>query len=84
MEQVTTGRESRAAIDRRQLAFSSCFELEGRVREQNNSVEWIIANTINKTAQGDPDALAARIIAALERAGYEITPTTSDLSNSMK
>jgi hypothetical protein len=44
------------------------------VKEQNNSVEWIIANTINETAQGDPDALAARIIAALENAGYQIGP----------
>jgi hypothetical protein len=48
--------------------------LEDCVREHNNSVEWIIANTINETAQGDPDALAARIIAALENAGYQIAP----------
>jgi hypothetical protein len=27
------------------------------------AVEWIIANTINKTARGDPDALADRIVA---------------------
>ena len=44
------------------------------MKEQNNSVEWIIANTINETAQGDPDALAARIVAALENAGYCIAP----------
>jgi hypothetical protein len=49
-------------------------EPEDCVKEQNNSVEWIIANTINETAQGDPDALAARIVAALERAGYSIAP----------
>jgi hypothetical protein len=49
-------------------------EPEDWVKEQNNSVEWIIANTINETAQGDPDALAARIVAALENAGYCIAP----------
>jgi hypothetical protein len=34
------------------------------------AVERIIANTINETARGDPDALAARIVAALGEAGY--------------
>jgi hypothetical protein len=34
--------------------------------------ERIIANTINETARGDPDALAARIVAALAEAGYRI------------
>jgi hypothetical protein len=38
------------------------------------TVERIIANTINETARGDPDALAARIIAALGEAGYRIVP----------
>jgi hypothetical protein len=41
--------------------------------------EWhiarIIANTINETARGDPDALAARIGAALAEAGYRVVPT---------
>ena len=36
------------------------------------AVERIIANTINETARGDPDALAARIVAALAEAGYRI------------
>jgi hypothetical protein len=36
------------------------------------AVEQIIANTINETARGDPDALAARIVAALGKAGYRI------------
>ena len=36
------------------------------------AVERIIANTINETARGDPDALAARIVAALGEAGYRI------------
>jgi hypothetical protein len=44
------------------------------VRKHSNSVEWIIANTINETAQGDPNALAARIVAALGEAGYRIAP----------
>jgi hypothetical protein len=34
----------------------------------------IIANTINETARGDPDALAARIVATLGEAGYHIVP----------
>ena len=36
------------------------------------TVERIIANTINETARGDPDALAARIVAALAEAGLRI------------
>jgi hypothetical protein len=44
------------------------------VREHHNLIEWIIVNTIYETAQGDPDALAARIIAALGEAGYQIAP----------
>jgi hypothetical protein len=39
------------------------------------TVQRIIADTINKTAHGDPDALAARIVAALGEAGYRIVPT---------
>ena len=38
------------------------------------AVERIIANTIEETARGDPDALAARIVAALSSAGYRIFP----------
>ena len=38
------------------------------------TVEGIIANTINETARGDPDALAARIVGALAEAGYRILP----------
>jgi hypothetical protein len=38
------------------------------------AVERIIANTINETARGDPDALAARVVAALREAGYRIVP----------
>jgi hypothetical protein len=38
------------------------------------AVERIIADTINKTARGDPDGLAARIVAALGEAGYRIVP----------
>ena len=39
-----------------------------------SAVERIIANTINETARGDPDALAAHIVAALAAAGYGIVP----------
>jgi hypothetical protein len=38
------------------------------------TVERIIASTINETARGDPDALAARIVGALGEAGYRIVP----------
>ena len=38
------------------------------------AVEWIITNTINETARGDPGALAARIVADLAAAGYGIVP----------
>jgi hypothetical protein len=34
------------------------------------AVERIIANTINETARGDPDALASGIVAALAAAGF--------------
>src|SRR5438105_12422812 len=37
-----------------------------------SAVERIIANIINETARGDPDALAARIVAALAEAGFRI------------
>jgi hypothetical protein len=37
-----------------------------------SAVERIIANLINETARGDPDALAARIVAALAEAGFRI------------
>jgi hypothetical protein len=36
------------------------------------AVERIIVDTINETARGDPDALAARIVAALAEAGFRI------------
>ena len=36
------------------------------------AVERIISNTINETARGHPDALAARIVAALAEAGFRI------------
>jgi hypothetical protein len=45
------------------------------------NVEWIIANAINEQARGDPDALAADIIAALEKAGYCITPVDTALGS---
>jgi hypothetical protein len=42
------------------------------------AIERIIAKTINETARGDPDALAARIVAALAEAGYSIHPVIED------
>src|SRR5690349_19148015 len=38
------------------------------------AVERIIATTIHETARSDPEALAARIVAALGEAGYVIVP----------
>ena len=43
-------------------------------RADARAVERIIATTINEIAHGDPDALAARIVAALDEAGYRIVP----------
>jgi hypothetical protein len=48
------------------------------------NVEWIIANAINEQAHGDPDALAADIIAALEKAGHRITPAREDTALASK
>src|SRR5271156_137966 len=51
---------------------------QGGEREMSRAdvptVKRIIADTINETARGDPDALAARIVAALGEAGYRIFP----------
>jgi hypothetical protein len=41
------------------------------------AAERIIASTINETARGDPDAVAASILAALDEAGYRIVPTNA-------
>jgi hypothetical protein len=49
-------------------------EESGMPEGDSAAVERIIANTINETARGDPDALAARIVAALAEAGYRIGP----------
>jgi hypothetical protein len=40
-------------------------ESEKMARDDVPAIEQIIANTIDETARGDPDALAARIVAAL-------------------
>ena len=45
------------------------------------TVEWLIANAINEQARGDPDALTPHIIAALEKAGYRITPEDTALGS---
>jgi hypothetical protein len=47
---------------------------ERHVESRCPTAERIIANTINETARGDPDALAARIVAVLGEAGYRILP----------
>jgi hypothetical protein len=49
-------------------------EENGMSERDSVSIERIIANTINKTARGDPAALAARIVAALAGAGFRIVP----------
>jgi hypothetical protein len=47
-------------------------EESGMPEGDSATVERIIANTINETARGDPDALASRIVAALAKAGFRI------------
>jgi hypothetical protein len=47
-------------------------EENGMSERDNATVERTIANTINETARGDPDALAARIVADLAEAGFRI------------
>jgi hypothetical protein len=47
-------------------------EESGMPESDSATVERIIANTINETARGDPDALAARIVEALAEAGFRI------------
>jgi hypothetical protein len=47
-------------------------EESGMPEGDSATVERIIANTINETARGDPDALASRIVAALAEAGFRI------------
>jgi hypothetical protein len=49
-------------------------EESGMPEGDSADIERIIASTINETARGDPDALAARIVAALAAAGYCIVP----------
>ena len=44
--------------------------------EHIRAVEWIIANTIDEAARGDPAELATHIVAALEREGYRIATIT--------
>src|ERR1700731_2975799 len=47
------------------------------------AVERIIADTINETARGDPDALAARIVAALAEAGFRIVSANGIEDNAL-
>jgi hypothetical protein len=47
-------------------------EAKSMAADHISAVEWIIANTINEVARGDPDELATHIVAALERGGYRI------------
>jgi hypothetical protein len=51
---------------------SALDEENGMSERDNATVKRIIANTINETARGDPDALAARIVADLTEAGFRI------------
>ena len=56
-------------------------EEKSMAEDHISTVEWIIANTINEAARGDPAELATHIVAALKRGGYRIaaiTPGTED------
>ena len=57
------------------------YEEKSMAEDHISTVEWIIANTINEAARGDPAELATHIVAALKRGGYRIaaiTPGTED------
>jgi hypothetical protein len=63
------------------LVFKSRDAETRRFAMLGNDIATVIANTINETARGDPEGLAARIIGALAEAGYRIilvTPGTED------
>jgi hypothetical protein len=51
--------------------------------ERTTTIKRIIANTINYHARGDPSALAARVVAAVAEAGYEIVPRRSPVLDSV-
>src|ERR1700730_1686876 len=62
----------RSATEGFRVALVSGEQEGGMSKGDISAVERIIANTINETARGDPDALAARIVAALAEAGFRI------------
>src|SRR5260370_2168938 len=64
----------RLATEGFRMALASGEQEGGMSKRDISADERIIANTINETGRGDPDALAARIVAALGEAGYHIGP----------
>src|SRR5260370_41340631 len=67
----------RLATEGFRMALASGEQEGGMSKRDISAVERIIANTINETARGDPDALAARIVAALGEAANHIFPANS-------
>jgi hypothetical protein len=72
-------RKNNRAENSHQAVREGCGRMLAHWNEENGmsecdsaTVERIIANTINETARGDPDVLAARIVAALAEAGFRI------------
>ena len=75
MGAFTNGGQSAIGNGRVRLDVSPHGNQEsGMSNVEGPAVERIIANTINETARGDPDALAARIVAGLAEAGFRIVP----------
>src|SRR5215831_19398520 len=72
MGRFTTGGQTASATEGVRPALTAMQEEGGMAGTQIPSIERIIAATINENASGDPDALAAHIVAALAEAGFRI------------
>src|SRR5215831_3718222 len=72
MGRFTTGGQTASATEGVRPALTEMLEEAGMAGTQIPSIERIIAATINEKASGDPDALAAHIVAALAEAGFRI------------
>ena len=66
------GAEPLATEEMRAMLAMGHRKESGMPNGDSAAVERIIATTINETARGDPDTLAARIVAALAEAGFLI------------
>ena len=72
MGRLTTGGQTALGNGVSGPALTEMLEEAGMAGTQIPSIGRIIAATINEKASGDPDALAAHIVAALAEAGFRI------------